>query len=129
MILIEFPAGDFIYIFPAVFGLFGFIKKAFKKVKNIAGGALSFVPGGSIIKQGIRTAKFGIGAIIREVKGRPKSAPQQTQFGPPPQFGTPPQGSAFASFGQMNEIFGINRNLVFGLLAAGVLFFVLMKRK
>ena len=123
MILIEFPAGDFIYIFPAVFGLFGFIKKAFKKVKNIAGGALSFVPGGSIIKQGIRTAKSGIGAIIREVKGRPKSAPQQqTQFSAPPQ--TP-----FADFGQQNTIFGINRNLAFGLAAAGVLFFVLMKRK
>lgn len=117
MSVYEFSYPDFVFIIPLALGAFGFLKKIFKKIKNIGGAALNFVPGGGLIKQGLGVAKFGIGAIRRQVRGKPRQATQQPTFNP--------VQPAFSTFGQPT-ILGIERNTAFviaGVVIVGFIFF------
>lgn len=117
MSLYEFPFSDLFLIVPFACGAFGFLKKIFKKVKNIGGTALGFIPGGGIIKQGLGVAKFGIGAIVRQVRGKPRQATLKPAFNP--------VQPAFSTFGQPT-ILGIERNTAFviaGVVIVGFIFF------
>lgn len=127
MSVFEFPFSDFVFITPFLFGAFGFLKKAFKKVKNVVGGALSFIPGGSVIKQGLGIAKFGIGAIVREVRGKKPTQPTTRQ----PSFASSSLSPSFSTFGQP-QILGIPRNVAFGLagvLIVGFIFFTTQRKR
>ena len=118
MSVYEFPFSDLFLITPFAFGAFGFLKKILKKVKSIGNVALNFVPGGGVIKQGLGVAKFGIGALVRSVKGKPST--QQTRQ---PVFSQVQSG--FSTFGQP-KILGINRNVAIGIagvLIVGFIFF------
>lgn len=123
MILLDFnSSNELLFTIPFIFGVFGFLKKAFKKVKNVAGFGLSFVPGGGIIKQGLRTARQGFGAIIREIKGKGRiPIPAQTNFGT----------QRRSSFGGTNKILGFDRNIVLivGLVAGAFILFNVRKRR
>lgn len=122
MNVLNFEYFEPLFLIPFVFGVFGFIKKAFKKVKNVVGGALSFVPGGSIIKTGLRTAEQGIGAIAREIRGR-KNIPTQTQFGAQ----TQPQG--FNQLSKSSTILGVNKNTAFALVGVAIVGFIVLSAR
>jgi len=129
MLILPVELYDLYFTLPFAFGAFGFLKKIVKKIGKIGGGALKFVPGGSIIRQGLNVAKSGLGAIVSGFRGQPR--PPETRFGQSSET-TPFQQGQFGSSLSQGRIFGFSRTAVLGfagLALVGVVFFAANKRK
>ena len=102
VLIFESLPNELFFTLPVMFGAFGFLKKLFKKAKFVVGAGLTFIPGGGLIKAGVQVASKGLGAIVREAKGRSRRPQPKTET----RFGVQePVGFGFPQ----NKIFGMNK--------------------